>query len=784
MPKRYFNWKLAIVLIISIVVLGVTAVGLRRWQKANSAEQGFVLGNKAYNEQNWEEAANELGRYLTMEQDNVPVLLKYADAQMHIRPLRSNNIQQAITAYRTVLRVEETHLEAALKLTEIYLTMGIPGEAELIAKRQLEITQDSNLRRMLAIAYSRQRKFNEAAVELKAICAEHPEQILAYESLGQLIEQHPEEFADQAATWFDEAVKNNPSSALAYLVRASYHLRNNNQSNALADISKAEQQDLSETSVRLRLAKELINLNLLDKAEQHLEESHKATPSGQSLWQLWAQLALRSQSKEKMLNIAETGLQELSSQPWDFLPLATELFIRSGRLERAAECILKLRQEDVSHAIIAYLEGFIASEKGNFHEAVKCWQQSVESGNKSIQIRLALASALSQIGDRQSALRELNILLVERPDSADGHLVMAKMLAQTADWAAVQEHAQRAMQLAPANPEPAILYLQAQIQLLGETSTNRNTQIMQELEKRLSALNKTQVGNLELGLLQLQLLMRQGNFADARELITQLKKANPAQNVKLALAEAELLATQDKISEAISMLNQTIEEFPDATGPIRYLSILLYRQGNQERCEAVLKNALERTAEPIMRRELGLLLAQFYTRWNQTDNAYIQLNALSQMLPEDIPIKRQLLLYEQVVKDSDKAQQIVDAIKSLEGENGWQWRYEQAKVWFTSENFKENYPKIVSHLQKNLLANPDNQESRMLLARTYDKAGELQLAISTYREALGRSPDDLRIITSTIAALYKAREFDQAEELLSRASRQKFQNPQLQKLQL
>jgi lipopolysaccharide biosynthesis regulator YciM len=215
MPRRYFNWKLAIVLLMSLVILCITAFGLRQWQKANSAEQGLVLGNKAYDEQNWEEAATNLGRYLALKQDDVQVLLKYADAQMHIRPRKRDNIQQAIQAYRIILRVEDNHPETSQKLTEIYLMMGMPGEAELIARRQLEKAQDPNLRRLLAIALAQQREFDEAATELKAICTEHPEQILAYESLGQLIEQHPEEFPDQAIIWFDEAVRNNPSSALA-----------------------------------------------------------------------------------------------------------------------------------------------------------------------------------------------------------------------------------------------------------------------------------------------------------------------------------------------------------------------------------------------------------------------------------------------------------------------------------------------------------------------------------------------------------------------------------------
>jgi len=92
MAKRYFNWKLAIVLVIGVVVLGVTAFGLRQWQRANRAERGLILGNKAYEEHEWEEAAKELGRYLAVEQDDVPTLLKYADAQLNIRPVKAGNI--------------------------------------------------------------------------------------------------------------------------------------------------------------------------------------------------------------------------------------------------------------------------------------------------------------------------------------------------------------------------------------------------------------------------------------------------------------------------------------------------------------------------------------------------------------------------------------------------------------------------------------------------------------------------------------------------------------------
>ena len=120
MPRRYFNWKLAIVLVVGLAVLCVTAFGLRQWQKQNRAERGLVLGNKAYEERRYEDAARYLGRYVGVHQDDVPALLKYADAQLKITPLKQNNVQQAIATYHIVLRAEQSNYEAATRLIELY----------------------------------------------------------------------------------------------------------------------------------------------------------------------------------------------------------------------------------------------------------------------------------------------------------------------------------------------------------------------------------------------------------------------------------------------------------------------------------------------------------------------------------------------------------------------------------------------------------------------------------------------------------------------------------------
>jgi tetratricopeptide (TPR) repeat protein len=786
MPVKYFNWKLAAVLVIGLVVLGGGAYALRQWHIASRSEQGLVLGNKAYEEQRWEDAAEHLGRYLTVQRDDVEALLKYAFAQQNIRPVKSSDIQQAIGAYRAVLRIDEGNSEAAKRLIEIYLAIGSPGEAELIARRQLETRQDPAIRRMLALVLAAQRKFAEAATELKAVVQEHPDQVLAYEALGQLVEQRPADFQGTALQWFDAAVQNNSSSALAYIVRAGFHRRNKNLSLALADLEQAGGKDLSDPTVRLRLAKELVDCGALEKAEEHLRQVQKATPTDQSLWQTWAQLALKSKSPQRMSTVAKEGLKELSSQPWDFMPLAAELFIRCGNIEDANGCIAELSKKNVSPPAVAFLQGLVAAEQGNLSEAVKRWRQSMESGNKSAQVRLALALALARLGDTQSALRQLRTFVSESPGSAEGHLALAKLLAQSGRWTEAAEYAARASKLVPDDPEPALVHLQAQMQLLLANSNGAERgqgPMWRDLQKQLSALEKTSGASDDVKLLQIQLALQQKKFDEAEVLVNQLKQTHfsPA---RVVMAESELLVARDKTDEAILKLRDAVEEHPETAELVRYLAILLDQQNNRQGCEEVLKRAVTRVQEPIAQRDLVLLLVQFYTRWERQDSAYPILAEFAEKLPNDIPIKRRLLLCEQVIHDADRAQKLVDQIKSLEGQAGWQWRYEQARLWFAEDNFKSRYPQITSLLQENMLANPNDQASRLLLASSYERAGEAQLALSTYREALRVSPDDLRVIIPSVAALYGAKEYEEAEQILKRASRQELYHPELQKLQL
>ncbi|MGA2069873.1 MAG: tetratricopeptide repeat protein [Sedimentisphaerales bacterium] len=782
MAKRYFNWKLAVVLLMGLAVLSATAFGLRHWQRGRRASHGLSLGNKAYSEGRWQDAAEQLGQYLAVVQDDVPILLKYADSELNQRPMKAGNVQQAISAYRSILRLNPENMEAVSRLLEIYLNVGMYGEAEQIADKAVQLIHSAKLRRLFAISLAGQRKFTEAVKELENNIKDNPDDVLSYDVLGKLIEQRPEDFNVPSQVWFDEAVKNNPSSAQALIIRGDYYIRRGEKAKALADFAEAAKMDLSDPNLRLQIAENLVATGDIQQARHHIEIAAGQNPSGQNLWRIWAQLAIKSGSQDLMLEVADKGLKALSTQPWDFMPIAAELYIRTGKFDKATDCISQLRKKDIAPSTTAFLEGLLAEAKGQNYEAVKAWQNALGLGGGTENSRIMLANAYSNLGDIQSAIKQLRTLVSEQPNHVRANVDLAKLLGDIGRWDESLEYARAAVKLAPQDVGAALACARARMHLVFDGDTKINSAAAGDLDEYLKKLDNDTEGLIDVKLLELQLAIYRKDFSEAEILLGQLKNAYPSDN-RVVLVEVNLLTARDQANEAVTILSRAVDKSPDSVILVRILAGLLSAQNSRQQCEDMIVRSMTNSRQPYVQKQLGLLLAGLYAGWNEKTKQCDLLARLGAQFPDDIPVLRSLLTCPAILNDEPKAQKIVDNIKTIEGQNGWQWRYEQARVWFAQDNFKTSYPQIVLLLKENLAADVDNQVSRVLLAAAYEKAGDMRLAIATYQDALNRSPGDVRIIVAIAGALYKVREYDSADQILQRAVESKPENPELKRLQ-
>jgi len=805
MARRYFNWTLAIVLVVAVTVFGGAVFALHHWQKGTRAERALPQGEQAYAQENWDEAAEQFGRYLTVRNNDIPVLQKYADAQVKRRPLAGGHIGQAIAAYRSILRLDAGNAEAAKRLVELHIARSSPGEAEQIASEYLQTRDDPELRRMLAHALSEQRKYPQAAKMLMDLIRDHPGDVLAYERLGWLAWEHPADVNAPPADWFDRAVAANPQAAMAYIVRGAFHRAQRRRDQALADFEQAAKYDLSDVDTHLRLAQELIGIRAFDRAKEHLTVVQAKAPRKVWLWQSWAAAVLTSGSAEEKAAIAENGLRELAAYPWDFLPTAGELFAAANQPEKAQECVSRMRQRGLQPGLLTFLDGLVAAGKGNLWEAVTRWRDAVGQGLKvhryagglgaRVPVRMMLASVYTQLGDIQSASVQLQTLVAEEPTSIEGRLALARLMIRMRNWAGASEQAREVQRLVPGYADAILLETQTRILLLGEAdeSTPNREQAWQEIEKRLAQLDQAMGGAVQVKFLLAQALTRQGKSAEAVKLLEDIRSKDPA-DLRATLMEIEVLAGQDKVAEATALARAAVEQSAQEVEPVQTLALLLNRQKDLQQCESVIQQGIARMQQPEARRDLGLLLASLYRFWSRDDDLSRWLTEMAGQFPNDLQVKRQLLTCPTVAGNAQQAQALVDQIKSLEGQGGWQWRYEQARIWVNPAAIADPnvfraryYAQTVTLLQENLLANPNDQASRLLLAAAHDRARQQQLALSAYREALNRTPGNIVVIMQTVAALQKsggAAEMEEADRILKQASVRQLYHPDLEKLEL
>ena len=834
MAKRYFNWKLAFVLVVAMAVFAAAALALHSWQRNTRADQGLRLGEQAYEQGDWEEAARQLGRYLVVDGRNVPVLLKYADAQLNMRPLETANVQQAIAAYSSALRVDGGQTEAAQRLVEIYLNMAAPGEAELKARQFLEGKDDTTLRRFLGVALAQQRKFREAAQVLSELVRDHPDQVLAYEVMGRLAQTRPADVNEPGDYWFDKVVEQNPDSALAYIVRGAFRRQTGDRPGAMADLEHAETLDLTDLEVHLRLAGELIGAGVIDEAREHLKHIQSTDPTERRLWEYWAEVAIRSGSEEEMKTVAETGLEELATQPWDFMPIAVELLIRTGLHDRARDGILQMKEKSIQPARGAFLEGLLAEQQGQLREAVAHWENAIGLGYQSPQddrwgakpplVRMVLASAFVKMGDTQSAIGQLRSLVSQMPTYAGAYLLLARLEAQSGDWEEVIQHARQLRRLVPDNKEATTLELQARIRQLAGTDNSSvdRTASWRDLDARMAELlaaETDEAAAVQIRLLQAESAMLQTDHDRANAILAEVRQNHPDER-RAILLQTQVDVGRGQVEDAVTLLRQAVQRFPQDLESVTRLALLYNGLGKRTECEAVVKDALAQMEGARAQRLLGLFLADFYAAWGQDDRLYEQLTAVAEQFPEDVTTKRRLLSLDRVTENEAETQRIINEIKALEGEKGWQWKIEEVRAWLRSDDFATHYMEAVRLLQENLLANPEDQTSRTLLGAAHEKAGEMRLALTSYREALTRSrapdnlqillilaaayektddlpealrlyrqameqaPDNVQVIGRMVEALYKAEEFDEAQRILDEAAERDLRHADLQRLRL
>lgn len=778
MARLKVNWTLLIVLVLSLVVLGLTVLGLRGWNRNYRAKIGKEKGLAAFEQKQWPEAAQYLGQYLGVHPTDTDMLLKYAQAQMNTKPVKQTNLNQAVNAYRAILRQGE-NVEAAKNLIGIYLWIaGLPGEGQLTAERFLEKQNHAEIRQLLAACLIQQKQYDKAIDQLNQVIKDDPTLVSAYDLLAQVIEQQSGNAAG-TELYLTQAIEKNPTSAVAYIQRANYRIRSGKPQEAAEDLTEAGKCDLDKTDVKILLAETWLKANHPEQTQAILQDVLSQEPANTSAWLLRARMVLAAGKSEQMVVIAEEGLKALGEDATDFLPIAAELFIQGQKTDRAKDCVDKLRQAQVNEVVLVYLEGVIAEKDKDWGHAARSFRKAYELGRKDEDTAIRTANALVQSGDILAASTIISAYLNTQSESFRGQLLAGDLMARQRQWTLAMTHLRKALLLNPKSAEIGALILQTRLQRLSSASVSDDSWDM--LIKDINQILQQQ-DSLSVRAMLFRAALQSGNKDLAAQQAAHIKQHFPNEP-QATMIEAEYLIAENKTAEAAELLRKATASMPNWE-LTRVLVLIQMRQGDVGGAVATLDDFIARTDQPQGKLDAAMEKINIQTLTGKREQAYEALKTLARENPNQIPVLRKLLDAGMGTEKPEILQQWIDQIKQIEGAQGRQWRYEQARLWFTRFEKQKYYTQIVDILSETLRSYPDDRQCILLLAATHEASANRQLALKSYLEALSRDPEDLNTAVVVIAALYRNNEYRQGYEILTGLTRKGYQDSRLKQLEM
>ncbi len=781
MQKRFgrINWAFLVVVLFALAAGTLTVGGLWYWNKHLRAQRGLERGLAAYEKKDWDVAAVYLGQYLAAIQpkQDTAILIKYAEAQMNRRPLTKGYIEQALRAYHQILRLEDNP-DVSRRLIEFYVRTD-PAEAQRMAEAFLERQDNPEIACYAAQAMMQRGQMIPARQKLQQVLERYPDCLQAYLLMVRLAQQDPDLSDKTPLEWLNAAVEANSSEPSAYLYRAQYHLQNLRTDEAQADIEKAKTLPLQTRQQKLQLASVYLTAGRLEEAERLLSSLQSEQADDLSVWLLWAQWAVRSGRTEGMVRVAQEGMAALQPDPYDFLITAAELFIQARRWDQAESIIRLMTERKDESETIAYLQGLLAQTKGDWPTALTIWRK-LSASSTAPDASIRLAQALMEAGDPLAAVQQLRGLLLRFPEHAEAHALLARWSLKEGRLVEAADHIQKALRKQPDNQDYRRIWLTVRFRQM-QTSQNppdqaeqaRLIQESQEMARRDPSFLAEQIS----------FWIETGRLEEAQAQLEHLKKQE-GPTIRVRLLESDLFRRQGQYRQARQILEELRRDYPASLEPIQKWVVFAVQTGEYEQAAAFLDAISPESFSAEQQKVLAVWRAEVLFLKGQVQEAAAVLADLAKQYPADIPLRRRLLEWTRRTAEPEQLRRWIEDIKNAEGEQGRQWRYEQARLLFERGQIRRDYPQIVSLLNAVLRSYPEDIDSRILLASVYEASGNLALAVQEYQNALAKDMDNLELIASAVAAMYRAQEYRAAEMVLQQAARRGLRDPRLTHLEV
>lgn len=533
--------------------------------------------------------------------------------------LEQGEIAQAFQFFSHARNLQPTNNDVRVKVASLLLLGGKVQESRAEIEEVLK-TAPTHPDALLLLVNSVTTTNDLAAVRsrLQTLAATNVQDSAIFLGLGVLAQRSRD--TNSAETLLKRAVELEPRSSKNNLTLGNFYFAIGNTNNAERYLKAAMEIAELKSIERLAFAEFLTKTGRAAEAKKILEESVQKEPDFLAGWNTLTQIAF---SENNQTEAAEYIANALAQDPQnrDSLLNRARLKIAQKDFKGAADELEKLAVRNPRDSQVQYhlATAKLANDKPN--EALASLDQAVAANTNNIEAILLRSRVQISKGQVDNAISDLNRMIRQYPQVPQSYYLLAS-----------------AYQVRGAVNDAIAVY----------------TAIAKAFP------NDPQAHHLLGGI-----YVQQRKLPEARQSYEAALKINPDY-----LAAIDDLIDLDVIRKdydaALARAQVYLEKYPDKPMPSMLQAKVLFAQSKNDEAERAVKKAIELDPEftPAHR-----MLADFYVRTQQTDQALEKLQAIVQKNPKDIGALVQMGMLYEAKSDFPRAQQAYEAVLAINPNN-------------------------------------------------------------------------------------------------------------------
>ena len=227
----------------------------------------------------------------------------------------------------------------------------------------------------------------------------------------------------------------------------------------------------------------------------------------------------------------------------------------------------------------------------NKADALKLLADFLKKNSKSREVRLMYARMLFEQSKVVESKKEFRTLLQQSPNDQTALYALGLLMAQTNEIAEAEKYLSTYINNLKGQPDRERDASQA-LMILAQIAEDRNdtTAAMAWLDM---VATTAQNGVTNATLKRAQLLAKTGKLNDARALLNQTDVENDDERVKLIIGEAQLLRDATHLTEAIRLIQDALEAYPDQLDLLYELGMLAEKNQQFDVMETALRKVMK-----------------------------------------------------------------------------------------------------------------------------------------------------------------------------------------------